>query len=148
MSYPSRNQGMALILALVLLLVMSMLGVAGMQAAVMEQNMTSNAQQHMETFQAAESGLESTTGNDTVLGNALSAGNSGVDTSLDVSPTNGHYAGITSTNATFIGNASAVGYTLTAYTNYAFELVARATLSAGSAVSQHTSNISKLGPKI
>jgi type IV pilus assembly protein PilX len=142
---------MALIISLGLLLVMSLLGVAGMQAAVMEQNMSSNAQQHMETFQAAESGLESTSASLAdvdVLGAALSAGTSGVNHSHDASAPSYHHSVSTTTNLLFLGETLGSGASLTKVSTLHFRLRASATLGAGSAQSRHTADVYKLGPKL
>ena len=151
MNTPRKQHGMALILSLGLLLVMSLLGVAGMQAAVMEQNMSSNAQQHMETFQAAESGLEATSAalaDIDVLGAALSAGSDGVNHSHNASASGYHHSVSTTTNLLFLGETLGSGASLTKISTMHFRLAAAASLGAGSAQSRHTADVYKLGPKL
>ncbi len=53
-----QQQGAALIVGLVLLLVLTVLGVSGMNMAVLELNMTGNSQARQMAFQAAETGID------------------------------------------------------------------------------------------
>jgi len=62
-SVPYAQQGAALITALVLLVILTMLGLSSMRTNVMEERMAANSQEIIRAFQAAESGLESAFGN-------------------------------------------------------------------------------------
>jgi len=53
----TKQQGMALIIALTFLLIMTLLGISGMQSSIMEERMAGNVHDHNMAFQAAESGL-------------------------------------------------------------------------------------------
>jgi len=55
---PSRQRGAALVVGLVLLMVLTVLGVSGMNTATLELTMASNAQFHQDAFQAAETGID------------------------------------------------------------------------------------------
>lgn len=57
---PSRHtqQGAALIVGLVLLMVLTVLGISGMNSSTLELTMASNAQFHQDAFQAAETGID------------------------------------------------------------------------------------------
>lgn len=52
------QRGAVLIVGLVLLIVITVLGVSGMNSAVLELTMAGNRQFHQEAFQAAESGID------------------------------------------------------------------------------------------
>ena len=54
----ARQKGAALFVGLVLLLVMTVLGVSGMNTATLELAMAGNAQAQQEAFQAAETGID------------------------------------------------------------------------------------------
>lgn len=54
----SGERGAALVVALVLLLVMTVLGVSGMNTATLELVMTGNSEAQQDAFQAAESGID------------------------------------------------------------------------------------------
>lgn len=55
---PSRQSGAALVVGLVLMLVMTVLGVSGMNTATLELTMAGNAQSQQLAFQAAETGID------------------------------------------------------------------------------------------
>ena len=54
----TQQQGAALIVGLVLLMVLTVLGISGMNTATLELTMASNAQFHQDAFQAAETGVD------------------------------------------------------------------------------------------
>lgn len=53
-----RQQGAALVIGLVLLMILTVLGISGMNTATLELTMASNAQFHQDAFQAAETGID------------------------------------------------------------------------------------------
>ena len=53
----SRQRGAALVVALVLLMILTVLGISGMTTATLQLTMAGNAQFHQQAFQAAETGL-------------------------------------------------------------------------------------------
>ena len=55
---PHRERGATLVVSLILLLVLTVLGVSGMNTATLELTMASNAQYHEGAFQAAETGID------------------------------------------------------------------------------------------
>lgn len=55
---PSSQNGAALITALVLLVILTMLGLSSMSTNTMEERMAANSQEKNRTFQAAESGVD------------------------------------------------------------------------------------------
>ena len=59
----NRQSGAALIVGLILMLVLTVLGVSGMSVSVFGLTMASNAQFELETFQAAETGIDFTIDN-------------------------------------------------------------------------------------
>jgi type IV pilus assembly protein PilX len=55
---PQPQRGAALVVGLVLLMVLTVLGVSGMNTATLELTMASNAQFNQDAFQAAETGID------------------------------------------------------------------------------------------
>lgn len=55
---PKRQRGAALIVGLVLLMVLTVLGISGMNSATLELTMAGNAQFGQDAFQAAETGID------------------------------------------------------------------------------------------
>ena len=60
MIYPARaaQSGAALVVGLVLLMILTVLGISGMNTATLELTMANNAQFHQDAFQAAETGID------------------------------------------------------------------------------------------
>jgi type IV pilus assembly protein PilX len=58
MNSRTRQQGAVLVVGLVLLMVLTVLGVSGMNTATLELTMASNSQFHQEAFQASETGID------------------------------------------------------------------------------------------
>ena len=54
---PRRQSGAVLIVAMVILVILTLLGVTAMNTSSLEEKMASNTQEQMRTFQAAESGI-------------------------------------------------------------------------------------------
>lgn len=57
MSVPGKQSGSVLILSLVVLLVLTLLGLSGMNTTIMQERMAGNVQEMNSAFQAAEAGL-------------------------------------------------------------------------------------------
>jgi hypothetical protein len=53
-----KQQGATLVVGLVLLMILTILGISGMNTATLELTMASNAQFHQDAFQAAETGID------------------------------------------------------------------------------------------
>ena len=53
-----KQQGAALVVGLVLLMILTILGISGMNTATLQLTMASNAQFHQDAFQAAETGID------------------------------------------------------------------------------------------
>jgi len=58
MALGNDQRGAVLVVGLVLLMVLTVLGVSGMNTATLELTMASNAQSHQNAFQAAETGID------------------------------------------------------------------------------------------
>jgi len=56
----SRQHGAVLVVSLLILLVLTIIGVAGLNTSVMEERMAANSQKLTETFQTAESAIKTT----------------------------------------------------------------------------------------
>ena len=63
LTHPNRQQGAALVVGLMLLVVITILAISGMNTATTELALARNDQAYENAFQAAETGLETTTGN-------------------------------------------------------------------------------------
>ena len=71
-SLPGRQEGAALVVGLVLLLVLTILAVSGVFTSTLELRMVRNSQSQERAFQAAEFGIEDALGNPALgMGNRL-----------------------------------------------------------------------------
>lgn len=70
-----KQRGMALLVSIVLIFIMSILGVSAMRSATLEGRMVSNAYQKELTLQAAESASDQVTANDVLIESAICAPN-------------------------------------------------------------------------
>lgn len=135
----SRQRGAALIIGLVLLLILTVLGVSGMNMAALELTMTGNSQAQQLAFQAAETGIDV----------ALSGP---IDTAAPVAYTN---VPVGDGSAVFDAEIRCVGTTRVPDGAYSDNLSARAihfdvTATgrhiARNAVSRHTQSLYIVGP--
>lgn len=141
---PKNQQGAALVIGLILLLIMTLLGVTGMNTASLELIMTSNEQFSENAFQAAEVGIERTlaTGGFTTAGGPSTVEN-------DVG-TGDSYVATTSYQVETavpprVGSAFSRGVAGSGFAAYHFEVVSRGA-SQRNAISQHTQGLYLVGP--
>ncbi len=138
------QRGAVLVMGLVLLMVLTILGVSGMNTATLELAMAGNAQFHQEAFQAAETGIN--------ISIAQRNFNTLAPAILPVTPLGGGTAYRTQAVATFMmsspipsGTAFSIGMNTGAVAAYHFDVVA---LGQGprNAASTHTQSFYVVGP--
>jgi type IV pilus assembly protein PilX len=139
-----RQTGAALVIGLILLLIMTLLGVSGMNTASLELLMTSNKQFSENAFQASEVGIErslnaggfSTTGAPIQITATLANGDSfTATTSYDLE----------TAVPPRVGSAFSRGVGGGGFAAYHFEIVSRGS-SQRNAVEQHTQGLYVIGP--
>jgi Tfp pilus assembly protein PilV len=102
------ERGATLFVSLVLLVLISLLGVAALKNASVEEQMSANLYQKNIAFQASESAVEATLDNDTLISQTLSA--NGTPVPLDV-PTN--VTGVTArVSYSYVGDGPASGFSI------------------------------------
>ena len=138
------QRGAVLVMGLVLLMVLTILGVSGMNTATLELAMAGNAQFHQEAFQAAETGIN--------ISIARRNFNTLAPAILPVTPLGGGTAYRTQAVATYrgdtpipSGSAFSIGMNTGAVAAYHFDVVA---LGQGprNAASTHTQSFYVVGP--
>ena len=139
-----KQQGAALVIGLILLLIMTLLGVSGMNTASLELMMTSNEQFSENAFQASEVGIErvlsaggfTTTGAPVVTTAAVGAGDSfTATTSFEIQ----------TPVPPRVGAAFSRGVAGGGFAAYHFEIMSRGT-SQRNALEQHTQGLYIIGP--
>ena len=141
------QQGAALVIALILLLVLTLLAVSGMNSASLEFVMAGNEQYHTNAFQAAEAGIEQSIAQEQGAAQPWNP-----DPLLPANNYNGATTATDSWTASValqnngVGNPAPPGYSLGTFTQYYFE-VQSAGVSTRGANAAHVQGISKLAPK-
>lgn len=171
---PGRQKGMALIIGLMLLLVITLLGIASMRGSTMQERMSANNQQQTITFQGAESAIRAVMDElraitpppagvtQSLLITALSNGPTPTSTQLAATQrtadTTSQYGGSTQSNGTT--NTATLTYTDTSISagssmgigssgtvlNYNFVINATSTQTNTNASSTHQQGIARQGP--
>ena len=153
------QNGSALLLVLIIVVVLSLLGVAGMKSATFEQNMASNEAQKATTFQAAESGLEGALKVDT-LSDAVEAGK-GMPVSYSLVASGSTHIGVAANvTTTYVGGnlgsstaggsiegiagAVLLGNTIEKTEVFYFTLRSQATMDGTGSVSRHVRTVQRI----
>lgn len=149
---PTRKQrGAVLIMSLVLMMIVAMLGITGVRTVVMEKNMASNSQYSMQVFQAAETAVEGSIADDTVLADALAAGLSVPQSrTYDVNSAYQTYDVTSGSAVIYTGTAGGAlieGYSLDDFSAYQFQITATGAIATSGATSIHVQDLSLIGPK-
>jgi type II secretory pathway pseudopilin PulG len=147
-SAPRRQTGAALFVGLVMMLLISIVAVAGIRTVVMEKNMATNNQYEMLVFQGAESAIEGVLGDDDVF---VAAINTPIG---DPNPTRSFTLdhGSNSFNMTSSASIGAgkpmvpIGYTLGDFVSYPFTISSAASIASINANDTHVQTASKIAP--
>jgi type II secretory pathway pseudopilin PulG len=131
-----------------MLLLISIVAVAGIRGVVMEKNMATNNQYEMLVFQGAESAIEGVLADDAVFVAAINT------TTGDTPPTrsftldhNNHNFSMTSGATVSAGvPAVPVGYTLGDFVSYPFTITSTSTIASINAADTHVQTASKIAP--
>jgi type IV pilus assembly protein PilX len=140
---PRRQQGAALVIGLILLVVLTILAVSGVFTSTMELRMVGNLQNQERSFQAAEVAVE-----DALANPVLSTSAVFTQAEIDVPNSPGDRYSYT---MQFVGQTplgtGMTGYSIgTAFQSYHFQVDATGRNPASNAVSNHTQSFYVVGP--
>jgi type IV pilus assembly protein PilX len=140
--HPGRQQGAALVIGLILLLVLTILAVSGVFTSTLELRMVRNSQSQEHAFQAAEVGIEDALANPVL---STSSTFSQATTAVPNSPGDTY-----SYNLQFVGQAplgtGMTGYSIgTTFQTYHFQVDAQGN-GPDSAIANHTQSFYVVGP--
>lgn len=100
------QQGVSLLVSMVILILVSLIGVTALKNASVEEQISSNLYQKNLTFQASESAVEQTVLDNSIISSALTSTSTVSETvDTDVAHTSAHV------EYKFLGTAPAIGYT-------------------------------------
>ncbi len=141
----ARQQGAALVVGLILLLVLTLLAISGMNTSTLELRMAGNAQYSQNAFQVAETGIEA----------AMQAGNFNTSLVVDPDPVSDPDSGDTYDTVTSFNTdngvspdpngGSSIGEGGIGFNAYHFDIVSTGTTNQDSA-STHTQSFYIIGP--
>ena len=141
-SYSARQQGAALVIGLVLLVVLTILAVSGVVTSTMELRMVRNSQSQEHAFQAAEVGIEDALGNPVL---STSVPFTQATTNVPNSPGDSYSYSLRFVGQTPLGPGT-TGYSIgSAFQSYHFQVDATGN-GPDSAVAEHTQSFYVVGP--
>ncbi len=138
---PQRQTGMALIVVLIFMFLLTVLGVSSMTTSSLEERMASNAQSQMGTFQTAESAIAETIVNTATFTSAVNA-----PAGTNNSYTLGTHTATTKTIVESGSNQIMEGYSLGSFQAIPFTIEATSTSSGTGARSRLSQGVKRLAP--
>ncbi len=144
----NRQDGAALFIGLMILIVIAIIGVSGVRSVVMEKNMATNNQYHMLVFQAAESAIEGTLADSTAFVAAINTPTSGTWPTRSYALTQGYSAQPVTSSATIaVGTPTIpIGYSIGEFVAYPFTITADGAIASINAADTHVQTASKISP--
>lgn len=135
--HPKAQRGGALLVAMIMIFMISIMGVSVMQSSTLERQMTTNAIQARETFQAAESTTEEALNDPNNLSASFVAGaNSSVTVSLDLKAHSAGRSGArdmtTEATLSYIGSGVVEGSSIGVFQGLRFDAEGLARFNDGS----------------
>ena len=143
-----RQTGSALFVALVMLLLIAIIGVAGIRTVVMEKNMSTNNQYEMLVFQGAESAIEGVLADDSAFVAAINTttGAALPTRSFTLDHSN-HSFSMTAGATIAVGTPDvAVGFTLGDFVSYPFTITSSSSIASINSADTHVLTASKVAP--
>lgn len=143
-----RQSGVALFVGLIMLLLISIIGVAGVRSVVMEKNMAANNQFEMIVFQGAESAIEG------VLADA-DAFVEAINTATGESPPERSFTLDHADNSFTIASSAIIsagipqvpiGFTLGDFVSYPFTVTSSSSIASINATDTHVQTANKVAP--
>lgn len=143
-----RNEkGSALIISLLIVIAMTLLGVSGLNMSRFHERMSSNSQYHAISFQAADSAIEGTIADASVLSESINAsGGAAPMRSFDITPAGKSYTVTSSSETTAGAPYPAVGYSIGEFVAYPFTIRATGGVPENMARSIHVQTIERAAP--
>ena len=145
---PGRQSGAALFVALVMLLLIAIIGVAGIRTVVMEKNMSTNNQYEMLVFQGAESAIEGVLSDSGAFVSAINTatGDDPPERSFTLDHDD-HSFSMTAGAIVAAGDPEVpVGFTLGDFVSYPFTITSSSSIASINSADTHVLTASKVAP--
>ena len=145
---PGRQSGAVLFVSLVMLLLVSIIGVAGIRSVVMEKNMSTNNQYEMLVFQGAESAIEGILSDDDAYVDAINTPIGDPDPTRSYTLSHDSYSfTLTSGASISVGTPEVpIGYSLGDFVRYPFTVTGSSSIASINANDTHIQTASKIAP--
>ena len=143
-----RQSGAVLFVGLVMLLLISIVGVAGIRSVVMEKNMAMNSQYEMLVFQGAESAIEGVLADDDAFVAAINTAIGDPPPARSFTLDHDNYSFSMTSGATVSAGIPAVpvGFTLGDFVSYPFTVTSLSSIASINATDTHVQTASKVAP--
>lgn len=144
------QSGAVLVVSLVFLLILALVGVSGMRTVIAERSMATNTQYHMESFEAAETAIESAIADITVYADALNQpeGSQATQRTFDIDRADAAYTVASSATVSQGGPSMALGFSVGEYAAYPFTITGTGQIESIGAESVHIQTVQRIGPKL
>ena len=143
-----RQSGAALFVALVMLLLIAIIGVAGIRTVIMEKNMSTNNQYEMLVFQGAESAIEGVLADDSVFVAAINTATGDDPPARSFTLDHDDHSFSMTAGATIVAGIPevAVGFTLGDFVSYPFTITSSSSIASINSADMHILTASKVAP--
>lgn len=143
-----RQSGAALFVALVMLLLIAVIGVAGIRTVVMEKNMSTNNQYEMLVFQGAESVIEGVLADASVFVAAINTATGDDPPARSFTLDHDNHSFSMTAAATIAAGAPeiTVGFTLGDFVSYPFTITSSSSIASINSADTHILTASKVAP--
>ena len=143
-----RQSGAALFVALVLLLLIAIIGVAGIRTVVMEKNMSTNNQYEMLVFQGAESAIEGVLADAGAFVAAINTATGDPPPARSFTLDHDDHSFSMAAGATVAAGAPEVpiGFTLGDFVSYPFTITSSSSIASINSADTHILTASKVAP--
>ncbi len=144
------QSGAVLVVSLIFVLILALVGVSGMRTVIAERAMATNTQYSMESFQAAETAIESAITDVSVYAEALNLpeGSQSTHRTFDIDRPGAPYIVASSATVSQGGHSLAIGFSVGEYAAYPFTITGTGQIESIGAESVHIQTVQRIGPKL
>ncbi len=148
--YNKKQEGAVLVVSLLLLLVMTLIAVGGISISLLEENMVANSENHSLVFQGAESAIEGTIRDESVLLESLNLqdGNPFPSRTFELNHASSSQVITAVTTVEALPPSPALGFSLGQFVSYPFEIKSQSAIANSGALSTHVQVIKRVAPRL
>jgi hypothetical protein len=143
-----RQSGAVLFVSIIMLLLIAIIGVAGIRSVVMEKNMATNNQYEMLVFQGTESAIEGVMADDDAFVAAINTAIGASPPTRSFTLDHDNYSFSITSGATISAGTPevAIGFSLGEFVSYPFTITSSSSIASINASDTHVQTASKIAP--